>query len=458
MESMMKRLLTVMLLVLLCTLACSAQSYTTVTGTVTDPAGTPFANGKVQIAWVPGASCSSATWANTNIAIPFLTAATTLSATGVLTSMNLPDNRQTNCPNSQWSYQVCSVGNVCFTTAITITGASQNIGATLSAASVMITVTPTIVPPTKTVATLPATAVKGTLYTVIDGNSATDCTTGLAATTVTCAWSGSAWTAVSGGGGGGGGTTINPTNNVVPVRSNATTFINSPFSLSTNSGKVLSLADVPTIFDLPAASVGKIASFRVNGAEVSSVNNDGTFQVFSTSPALVAGPTGATHVAPGTDCGTGATVCDGIELTTLGIEYYVNNVLIGTLFNTSGVLGVTFLPANTRTRTCEFGLGDGANAITASANYTGSGCFNNLGGTYTITAIRCFSDNNGTTTTNPTNDAGTALLTGALTCSNAFASGTQSATTTIASTKWIKFPITADGTTKTVTVEVTYTW
>lgn len=111
----------------------------------------------------------------------------------------------------------------------------------------------------------------------------------------------------------------------------------------------------------------------------------------------------------------------------------------------------------TVTHVCEFGLGDGANAITSGSSYTGSGCFNDLGATYTITGIRCFTDNNGTTTTNPTNDAGTALLTGALTCTNAFAAGTQSATTTIATSHWIKFPITADGTTKTITVEVTLT-
>lgn len=93
------------------------------------------------------------------------------------------------------------------------------------------------------------------------------------------------------------------------------------------------------------------------------------------------------------------------------------------------------------------GIGDGLNAV-AAGTYLQTTCYNNTGLTVTITGIKCFSDNNGTSSLFATNGAGTALLTGAVTCTTAYAAGTQSATVTIASGDVIKFTFIADGTTK----------
>ena len=115
-------------------------------------------------------------------------------------------------------------------------------------------------------------------------------------------------------------------------------------------------------------------------------------------------------------------------------------------------------PAASGIFSCQPGLGDGLNAITAGT-YLQSGCFNQFGVTYTITSIKCYTDNNGTSTLNVTNGAGTALLTGAITCTNTIpgAAGTQGATTTIVNGDGAKFSFVADGTTKQATWSLTGT-
>jgi hypothetical protein len=105
---------------------------------------------------------------------------------------------------------------------------------------------------------------------------------------------------------------------------------------------------------------------------------------------------------------------------------------------------------------CESGLGDGLNAM-AAGTYLQTFCYNDSGVTWTITGVKCFTDNSGTSTLNATNGAGTGLLTGAVTCSTAFAAGTQSATTTIASGDFVKFTFAADGTSKQSTWVVSMT-
>ena len=86
----------------------------------------------------------------------------------------------------------------------------------------------------------------------------------------------------------------------------------------------------------------------------------------------------------------------------------------------------------------------------AAASYLQTNCYNNSGQTWTITRVGCFTDNAGTSTLAATNGAGTALLTGAVTCTAAAggAAGTQSGTTTIANGDVIKFTFAADGTSK----------
>lgn len=105
---------------------------------------------------------------------------------------------------------------------------------------------------------------------------------------------------------------------------------------------------------------------------------------------------------------------------------------------------------------CQPGLGDGLNAITAGT-YLESTCWNKTGVTLTITAIQCFTDNAGSSTLSVTNGAGTALLTGAVTCSSPIATGTQSATVTIVNNDFIKFTFVADGTSKQSTWVITET-
>jgi len=106
------------------------------------------------------------------------------------------------------------------------------------------------------------------------------------------------------------------------------------------------------------------------------------------------------------------------------------------------------------------GLGDGLNAM-AAGTYLQFGCVNKFGVTLTITGIRCFTDNSGTSTLNVANNAGTGLLTGAVTCTSTKtgggAAGTQSGTTTLANDDAINFTFVADGTSKQTTWTVTFT-
>jgi hypothetical protein len=99
---------------------------------------------------------------------------------------------------------------------------------------------------------------------------------------------------------------------------------------------------------------------------------------------------------------------------------------------------------------CQPGLGDGLNAI-ASGTYLQSTCKNNTGVTITLSGLQCYTDNSGTSTMNVTNGAGTALLTGAVTCTSSYAAGTQSATVTIVNGDYLKFTFVADGNSKQTT-------
>lgn len=108
-----------------------------------------------------------------------------------------------------------------------------------------------------------------------------------------------------------------------------------------------------------------------------------------------------------------------------------------------GLVAAVDLSAQYTKLRCEPGLGDGLNAIPAGT-YLQSTCYNDSGVTWTITGVKCFSDA-GTPTLNATNGSGTGLLTGAITCTTAFAAGTQSGTTTIASGDFIKFTYVSAG-------------
>jgi hypothetical protein len=120
--------------------------------------------------------------------------------------------------------------------------------------------------------------------------------------------------------------------------------------------------------------------------------------------------------------------------------------LTGDVTTPGGSLATT-LATKYKTLSCQPGLGDGLNAM-AAGTYLQTNCYNAFGATFTINSIKCFTDNNGTSTLNATNGAGTGLLTAAVTCTNAYASGTQSGTVTIASGDFIKLTFVADGTSK----------
>jgi hypothetical protein len=93
------------------------------------------------------------------------------------------------------------------------------------------------------------------------------------------------------------------------------------------------------------------------------------------------------------------------------------------------------------------GLGDGLNAM-AAGTYLMSTCRNTTGVTVTITGIKCFTDNSGTSTLNVAGNTLGALLTGAVTCTSSYASGTQSANVLLTANDYIKFTFVSDGTSK----------
>lgn len=159
----------------------AAAQFTTVTGTVIDPNSLPYAGGTISATLVTSASPTLNGLAYTPPTQP-----TGLNQAGFFT-IRLADNTVLLPAATQWKFIVCSAigtvnpaigkGSVCFSAGpITISGASQDISATLNAAA-------------------------------------------LALTLLT----------------GGGGTTINPTNTFLPDRLNATTFEDSPLFRSGGS-------------------------------------------------------------------------------------------------------------------------------------------------------------------------------------------------------------------------------
>jgi hypothetical protein len=105
---------------------------------------------------------------------------------------------------------------------------------------------------------------------------------------------------------------------------------------------------------------------------------------------------------------------------------------------------------------CQSSRGDGLNVIGAGT-YLQSFCYNDSGVTWTITGIKCFTDNNGTSTLNASGNTLGALLTGAITCTTAFAAGTQTANILLTSGDYIKFTFVGDGASKQSTWIVTFT-
>lgn len=124
-------------------LAAAAQ-FTTVSGTVTDPNGLPYANGTISATLNASASPTLGGFSYQPPTQP-----TGLNGAGAFV-MNLADNTQLLPGGSTWTFQVCSAqatvppafgsGPICFTSApITISGTSQSITSQLSAAALPLT-------------------------------------------------------------------------------------------------------------------------------------------------------------------------------------------------------------------------------------------------------------------------------------------------------------------------------
>lgn len=106
--------------------------------------------------------------------------------------------------------------------------------------------------------------------------------------------------------------------------------------------------------------------------------------------------------------------------------------------------------------TCQPGLGDGLNVIPAGT-YLQTTCRNETGVIWTINSIKAYEDT-GASTLNVTNGAGTSLLTGAITGTSSYTTGTQSSTVTIAPGDFLKITFVADGTTKQMSIDVSGTY
>jgi hypothetical protein len=107
---------------------------------------------------------------------------------------------------------------------------------------------------------------------------------------------------------------------------------------------------------------------------------------------------------------------------------------------------------------CQPGYGNGATAVPATPTVLQSTCKNTTGSSVTITGVQCFTNNNGTSTLNVAGNTLGALLTGPITCTSSFASGTQSANVTLTNGDYLKFTFVPDGTSLQTTWVVTGTY
>ena len=125
--------------------------------------------------------------------------------------------------------------------------------------------------------------------------------------------------------------------------------------------------------------------------------------------------------------------------------------------NSTKLATTAYVDGKSRAWSCQPGLGDGLNAITAGT-YLESTCMNTTGVTVTLTALKCFTDNAGSSTLNASGNTLGALLTGAITCSASFAAGSQSANVALTNGDYVKFTFVADGASKQSTWVITGTY
>jgi len=265
------------------------------------------------------------------------------------------------------------------------------------------------------------------------------------------------------GGGGGSGGMVNNANDVrFLLTKTSSTVLTLNGTMSTSNPAVI--FGGTTAYKFTAPSTITVSGTASTGAvRVCFDPTTGQVSLYHNLAAAVTGSGDlAGHVFTGTSCPyaqlwaptmTNANVWDTIaeSMDTRGSLFFPVPYAAGNAISiTGGVIAVTGLPT-----VCSVSLGDGANSL-ASATYGKAGCANEFGSTYTITGIKCRTDNAGSTTLNAANGAGAALLNSAIVCHNTAdgVAGVQSGTVTIAAGDFIKFTVVADGASKDVTVTV----
>jgi hypothetical protein len=210
-----------------------------------------------------------------------------------------------------------------------------------------------------------------------------------------------------------------------------------------------------------STSVGASAAVNVDGYfYVASGAGTGTVTNIATSAPLGGGAITTTGTLTCTTCVTASAPGAGVAHFAGATQAVTSSAVVGADM-TNNTVTATQLAAQYSKWICETGIGDGLNAIPAGT-YLQFFCINKTGVTVTLTGLLCFTDNAGTSSMNAANNASTGLLTGAVTCNNTKTgggnSGTQSATTTLASNDAISFTFVADGTSKQATFTVTGTY
>ncbi len=121
-----------------------SSDYTLVSGTITDPRGYAYSNGTIRFVMSPS-GVQNAYFTDTKSPVPQTIGPLQLSPTGNF-QIGVPDNTKITPASTQWTATVCSStqdtprpplgnGSQCFSVTVTISGSSQDVGATLSAAA-----------------------------------------------------------------------------------------------------------------------------------------------------------------------------------------------------------------------------------------------------------------------------------------------------------------------------------
>jgi lysophospholipase L1-like esterase len=143
-----------------------------------------------------------------------------------------------------------------------------------------------------------------------------------------------------------------------------------------------------------------------------------------------------------------ATTAAGDMANTLHPNVYGNGEMANAVLNT-----VSIRPgASSTIMSCQQTFGDGVNVITA-ASYPAVTCYNDTNSPWTITAVRCRLDSGSSTCNAVANTAGN-LLTGAVTGTTGWANGTLNGYPVLQPGDWITLTFGADGTSKSITVDV----